>query len=162
MIWVKLVHVAAIAIWSAGLICLPGLYVRRARLADRTARDRLQAVVRFLYVAVVSPAAFLAIGSGTVLIFMRESFEVWFSVKLALIGALVLVHILAGLVVIRFSEQGSTYAVWRSVTETGLTVLIVAAILTVVLAKPEFPNLIPEVMNRPGGLAELLDPINPF
>lgn len=158
MIWVKLVHVAAIAIWSAGLLCLPGLYTRQAHAPD----NRLKAALRFLYVAVVSPAAFVAIGSGAVLVFLRESFEVWFSVKLALVGGLVIGHILAGLALIRLFEQEQAYAPWRSMADTGLAALIVVAILTVVLAKPDFPDLLPEVMNRPGGLAELLEPLNPF
>ncbi|MEO3386902.1 CopD family protein [Mesorhizobium sp. CAU 1741] len=162
MIWLKFLHVAAIAIWSAGLICLPGLYVQRAHVANQDSVHRLQAMVRFLYVAVVSPAAFLSVGSGTALIFVRESFEPWFSLKLALIGGMVVTHILTGLVIIRLFEDGNVYPAWRFIAVTGLTVLIIASVLTVVLAKPDLPNVFPDVMSRPGGLAELLEPINPF
>ena len=83
MIWLKLLHLAAIAVWSAGLICLPALYVQRAHVADKDSKHRLQAMVRFLYVAILSPAAFVAVGSGTALIFVRQSFEPWFTLKLA-------------------------------------------------------------------------------
>lgn len=162
MIWLKVVHLAAIAIWSGGLICLPGLYVQRAHVPDRQSLHRLQAMVRFLYVAVMSPAAFVAIGSGIALIFLRQTFENWFSLKLALVGVMVMIHILTGLVVIRLFDKGQVYPVWRFVAVTVFTVAVVSAILTVVLAKPDVPNLLPRAMSEPGALGRLLEPFNPF
>jgi len=162
MIWLKVVHLAAIAIWSGGLICLPGLYVQRAHVPDRQSLHRLQAMVRFLYVALMSPAAFVAIGSGTGLIFLRQTFENWFSLKLALVGVMVMIHILTGLVVIRLFDKGQVYPVWRFVAVTVVTVAVVSAILTVVLAKPDVPNLLPRAMSEPGALGQILEPLNPF
>src|SRR5690606_32129029 len=107
MIWLKTLHLAAIAIWSAGLLGLPGLFVGRTHVPDEQSKHRLQAAVRFLYVGIVSPAAFVAVGSGTALIFLRQSFEPWFTLKLALVGALVTIHILTGLVIIRLFEAGN-------------------------------------------------------
>ena len=134
MVWVKLLHIATIAIWSAGLVCLPALYVRRAHVSNQTSLHRLQAMVRFLYVVVISPAAFLAVGSGTALIFMRDTFETWFSLKLGFVGMMVALHILTGLVIIRLFEEGNVYPVWRFVAVTVGTVLVVTIILSVVLA----------------------------
>ncbi len=162
MIWLKVVHLAAIAIWSGGLICLPGLYVQRAHVPNRESLHRLQAMVRFLYVAVMSPAAFVAIGSGTALIFLRQTFENWFSLKLALVGVMVIIHILTGLVIIRLFDKGQVYPVWRFVAVTLVTVAVVGAILAVVLAKPDVPNLLPRAMSEPGALGRLLEPLNPF
>ena len=162
MIWLKTLHLAAIAIWSAGLVCLPGLYVQRARVGSRESRHRLQAMVRFLYVAVASPAAFVAIASGTALIFVRQTFEPWFSLKLALVGVMVTVHILTGLVVVRLFEAGGVYPVWRFVAVTALTLLVVMAILAVVLAKPDVPEMLPAAMSEPGALGRIADGLNPF
>lgn len=162
MIWLKLLHFAAIAIWSAGLICLPGLYVQRAHVPDEPSKHRLQALVRFFYVVIISPAAFIAVGSGTALIFVREPFEAWFSLKLAFVGALVMIHIFTGLVIIRLFDDGRTYPVWRFAAATTLTVAVVGIILVVVLAKPDLPNLTPEVLNQPGGLKRLAASLNPF
>lgn len=162
MIWVKTLHIAAIAIWSAGLICLPGLYVQRAHVPDQPSLHRLQGMVRFMYVAMVSPAAFVAVGSGTALIFLQESFEPWFSVKLVFVGAMVTLHILTGLVIIRLFEEGNVYPVWRFVAVTVLTLLTVGAILVVVLAKPGIPNLLPEAMSEPGALRRIVEGLNPF
>lgn len=162
MIWLKFLHVAAIAVWSAGILCLPGLYLRRATVRMGDDLHRLQAMVRFLYVAVVSPAAFIAVASGTALIFLRETFEPWFSLKLVLVGLLVLAHIVTGLVIIRLFEKGNVYPVWRFVTVTVATLGIVSAILVVVLAKPVLPDLVPAVMREPGGLSGLVSNLNPF
>lgn len=162
MIWLKLLHLAAIALWSAGLICLPGLYLQRAHVPNRASKHRLQAMVRFLYVAILSPAAFVAVGSGIVLIFVRQSFAPWFTLKLALVGALVTIHILTGIVIIRLFEAGNLYPVWRFVAVTAVTVLVVAAILIVVLAKPDLPALFPAEMAEPGALKRLLGGLNPF
>lgn len=162
MIWLKILHLAAIAVWSAALVCLPGLCVRRGRLPGREARHRLQAMVRFLYVAVASPSAFVAIASGTALIFLRQPFEPWFSLKLALVGALATIHVVTGLVVIRLFQAGNAYPAWRFAATTGLTLAVVTAILVVVLAKPDLPDLVPAAMTEPGALKRLVDALNPF
>ena len=162
MIWLKLLHFAAIAIWSAGLISLPSLYVRRAQVPDDESRHRLQALVRFFYVVIISPAAFVAVASGTALIFLRAAFEPWFSLKLLLVGAMVLLHVLTCLIIIRLFEVGKTYPLWRSAAATTLNSAIVGSILLVVLAKPDLPNLMPEILNEPGGLKRLAADLNPF
>ena len=96
------------------------------------------------------------------LIFLRETFEAWFTAKLAFVGALVTIHILTGLVIIRLFEAGNVYPVWRFAAVTATTVLVVAAILFIVLAKPDLPDLLPDAMSEPGALRRLVEPLNPF
>ena len=48
-----------------------------------------------------SPAAFVAIGSGTALIFLQSTFREWFTLKMVLVGAMVMLHVVAGLVAVR-------------------------------------------------------------
>lgn len=162
MLWIKLIHLATIAVWAAGLVSLPGLYVQRAHVPGKDSLHRLQAMVRFIYVAVISPAAFVAVGSGTALIFLREAFEPWFSLKLVLVGIMVTIHILTGLVIVRLFEEGNIYPVWRFVGVTAITVVVVTAILAVVLAKPAIPDILPDAMSEPGALRRLLEGLNPF
>ncbi|GHD15075.1 CopD family protein [Tianweitania populi] len=162
MVWLKFLHITAIAIWSAGLICLPGLYMRRALVPNQAALHELQALVRYLYVVILSPAAFIAIGSGTVLIFLRETFEAWFSLKLAFVGVMVLIHALTGMVIIRLFDKGYIYPPWRFVATTATTVLTVTLVLFVVLAKPIVPDLLPDVLREPGGLSRLLGDLIPY
>ncbi|CAH1692147.1 Protoporphyrinogen IX oxidase [Hyphomicrobiales bacterium] len=162
MIWLKMLHLATIAIWSAGLVSLPGLYVQRAHVPDDETKHRLQALVRFLYVGIISPAAFVAVGSGTALIFIRQSFEPWFSLKLGFVGALVMIHILTGLVLIRLFEAGNVYPVWRFVAVTLVTLMAIGAILIIVLAKPDVPDFLPDTVMEPGALRRIAEDLNPF
>lgn len=152
----KFVHVIAIAGWSAGLICLPFLYLQRRRLKG-DALHRLHNFTRFFYVSLVSPAAFVAVGSGTALIFNQGTFEPWFSVKLGLVGAMVIIHVTSGAVILRLFEPGKAYPAWRFAAVSSLTTLVIGLILVVVLGKPEWttPGLI-ETMFAPGALGALL------
>lgn len=162
MIWLKFVHLAAISIWCAGLICLPGLYAQRHKV-EGDALYRLQGLVRFAYVALISPAAFIAIGSGVGLIFLQQSFVEWFSLKLAFVGVLVVIHILTGLVIIRLFEEGEIYPAWRFVAVTVVTTIVVFLILAVVLAKPPLDfDWVPAEWTRPGALRDIVGGLIPW
>ncbi|ABS62185.1 conserved hypothetical protein [Parvibaculum lavamentivorans DS-1] len=164
IVWLKIIHISTVAVWMAGLVSLPGLYVQRAHVVDKDALYRLQRMVRFVYVAMISPAAFLAVGSGIGLIFAREVFTPWMAAKLALVGALVVAHTLAGLVIIRLFGEGEVYPVWRFLVATGLVMALMAGVLFLVLAKPDFDfaALLPESMSEPGALKRILEPLNPW
>ena len=84
--FLKFVHLGAIALWSGGLIALPFLFWQRRALEPGLDLDRLHRVTRFVYVELTSPAAFVAIGSGTALIFLQATFAEWFSLKMVLVG----------------------------------------------------------------------------
>ncbi len=159
----KFLHIAAIAIWCAGLICLPGLYAQRAHAKEDERLYRLQGFVRFAYIGIISPAAFVSVASGTALVFVAEIFDVWFMVKLAFVGALVVIHVLTGLVIIRLFNDGEVYPAWRFVGVTIITVLVVIAILVIVLAKPRIVvDFLPDLFFTPGALGEALSGLNPW
>lgn len=163
IVWLKFLHVSAISIWCAGLVSLPGLYVQRAHIVERDAVDRLQNLVRFAYVVLVSPAAFIAIATGIGLIFLRETFEPWFSLKLAFVGVLVFIHAMTGLVIIRLFDDGEIYPVWRFVATTIATAVVVAVILALVLGKPAFPpDILPRALSEPGGLRRIFEGFIPW
>jgi protoporphyrinogen IX oxidase len=162
--WLKLLHISAIAVWMAGLISLPGLYVQRTHVADRDQLYRLQRMVRFAYLRLLSPAAFVAIATGTLLIFLRPVFETWLTAKLALVAGLAFMHALTGLIIIRLFKEGQIYPVWRFIAATALTVLLMLGVLYLVLAKPplHFDALVPRAMHEPGALKRLVQDISPW
>lgn len=162
MVWLKVLHIMAISLWSAGLICMPGLYLQRAHVSGEPSLHRLQALVRFLYVSVMSPAAFVGIASGTALIFLRETWAPWFSAKLYFVGAMAMLHVFTGLVVIRLFDEGQIYPLWRFIGATIVTLIVVAAILLLVLAKPDLPSLFPDEMGEPGALRRIIGDLIPF
>nr|WP_246665576.1 CopD family protein [Shinella sp. AETb1-6] len=141
---------------------MPGLYVQRAHAKDEDALLRLQRLVRFAYIGIISPAAFVAVLTGTMLIFLRQTFEPWFSVKLALVGLLAILHVLTGLVVIRLFREGEIYPTWRFITATILSGGVVIAIFFIVLAKPAMDLALFDVLSEPGGLKRLYDEFNPL
>jgi len=160
--WFKFIHVASIALWSAGLIALPFLYLQRKGLED-DALHRLHAFARFLYVNIVSASAFIAIGSGTVLIFLMGTYEAWFSAKLLAVSVMTGIHIFSGLMILKLFEPGRSYPFWRFSMVMPLTLLTISTILILVLGKPrlEWPEFFAELF-VPGRLGELLAPFNPW
>ncbi len=134
--WFKFIHVGAIAFWSAGLIALPFLYSQR-RALEGDALYRLHAFTRSLYINIVSPAAFVAIGSGTVLILMQGTYENWFSAKLVGVAVMTGIHIFSGLMILRVFEPGNRYSLGRAAVVVTLTSTVVSAILVLVLGKPD-------------------------
>jgi putative membrane protein len=132
---IKFIHVGAIALWSGGLLALPFLYRQRGALADGPLHN-LHAFTRALYVSWVSPAAFVAIGSGTMLIFIEATYELWFSGKLVIVSVLAGIHIFSGLQILRVFEPDGRYPVWRLALVLPATLLTVVSILFVVLGKP--------------------------
>lgn len=156
----KIIHVAGISLWAAGLVALPSLYLQRKALeGDRL--DQLHAFVRALYVRLLSPAAFVAVASGTVLIFLQGTFEAWFSLKLLLVGLLVAIHIGSGLLILRLFEVNGTFAPWRAPVSTLLSLSVISGILFLVLAEPQIGSFGQEWF-RPGALGEALGPLVPF
>lgn len=166
MIWLKSLHVIAICVWASGLLCLPGLYRQRAFAGTHDALRRLHLVARFIYVAVISPAAFIAIATGAALIFVRHTFEPWLLLKLVAVGAMVVVHVVTGLVIVRHFEEGGAYPAWRFATVSILTLLVIVAILFAVLAKPDVPEIFPPDLFEPGALGRrfggMVNDLNPF
>jgi uncharacterized membrane protein len=158
----KVVHIAAISIWAAGLVSLPGLYVQRVHMGDRESLYRLQKIVRFAYVTIISPAAFIAVGSGIALIFGQQAYAPWFSLKLMFVAILVILHVLTGLVIIRLFREGEIYPVWRFLLVTVITCCTVTAIIVVVLAKPNIDMSLPASVTQPGGLRTLLQDLSPW
>ena len=158
VVWLKSVHIAALVVWCAGLLVLPLLYAQREAAGSGPSLHRLHAFTRFAYVVVISPAAFLAIGSGTALVLAREVFTVWFALKLLTVGALVGLHVRAGFVVLEVFNPGGHYGLVRSAVAVSVTAGVVGTILWLVLAKPLVPlDWLPEVLSEPGGLRPLVE-----
>jgi protoporphyrinogen IX oxidase len=155
--FLKFVHIAAIAVWSGGLIVLPYLFWQRQPLALGPELDRLHRVTRFVYVGLTSPAAFVAIGSGTALIFLQSTFREWFTLKMVLVGGMVMLHVVAGLVAVRVFTPEGRFGSRSCVALTGSYAVLIVAILWVVLAKPGIDAAqIAPALFEPGALAPLV------
>jgi uncharacterized membrane protein len=122
----------------------------------------LHRFTRVVFINVTSPAAFVTVIAGTALIFLREVFTVWMALKLVAVGALVIVHLRMGHVILSLYDPGGNYARWRQVATTITTLSAITAILFLVLAKPVIDRNVAPGWMRPGGLQSLLETISPI
>ena len=156
-ILLKFIHLGAIAIWSGGLIVLPYLFWQRRTLTAGSELDRLYRITRLVYVELTSPAAFIAIASGTALIFLQATFVEWFSVKMVLVGIMVMLHVVAGLVLLQLFLPDGHFSRLSWIALTIAYVVVIVAIIWIVLAKPHLDStLFAPHLFEPGGLARWL------
>jgi uncharacterized membrane protein len=156
--WVKALHITGLLVWCAGLLYFPGLLASHARLAEGEDFVRIRRASRFAHNAVVSPAAVIAIGAGTALLFLSPGvLQGWMFLKLACVGVLAMAHVYYGHVLGSLAARGVPpprrllWAAWCAVLASIL------AILGLVLAKPVVEATLPAWMLEPGGLQSWLD-----
>lgn len=155
--FLKFIHVATIAVWSGGLLVLPYLFLQRRHLAAGSELDRLHRITRFVYVVMTSPAAVVAIGSGTALIFLQGTFREWFTLKMLFVGVMVMLHVVAGLVTTRVFAPEGRFGLRSCVALTGVYLVLIVAIIWIVLAKPTIDSTqVAADLFRPGALEKLL------
>ena len=153
----KFIHLGTIAIWSGGLIVLPFLFWQRRAIEVGPELDRLHRLTRFVYVGMTSPAAFVAIGSGTALIFLQATFLEWFSLKMVLVGIMVMLHVVAGLTLMHLFEPAGRFSRFSYVALTVAYLVLITAIIGVVLGKPHIDsNQFAQNLFAPGGLRQFL------
>jgi uncharacterized membrane protein len=154
----KFIHLATIALWSGGLLALPFLFWQRHKLAAGAELDRLHRITRLVYVEVTSPAAFIAIASGTGLIFLQATFAEWFSIKMVLVGLMSMLHVVAGLLIHKLFLPSGRFGPASFVSLSASYMVLIVAIIWVVLAKPDIDsNQFARQLFEPGGLGRLWD-----
>lgn len=136
ILFLKLVHVATLLIWCAGLLGLPALIAGHQDGHDQQSFSELRRFVRMLYVRILTPAAVIAVASGTALIFARDVFTGWMVLKLALVALMVALHAFEGQLLLESATgELKTPASTDHALVFGNSALILA-ILLIVLAKP--------------------------
>jgi uncharacterized membrane protein len=141
MPWLKLLHIAAVIVWCGALLYLPALVAaavgsRSTGTAPAGGGTRL---LRAFYTGVATPAALVAITTGTWLFATRGPLAPWLMTKLALVCLLVLGHGVGGLLVLRTErgEYAGLVVAGRVVSAT--TLLWLVGIAGLVLRKPGWP-----------------------
>ena len=153
----KGLHIGALAIWCAGLIALPivlQIYGRREEIRTQAGFSEFRLLVHALYTRIVTPAAVLAITLGTILIFVVELTTDWLMLKLVAVAGMVLVHAWLGHLSVQASEGRGSFMMPSPLLALPLALLFMAAVLYLVLAKPDLQPLIdalPEALRQPQG-----------
>ncbi len=133
---VKLLHIAALSIWCAGLVGLPLVLAKHDPDDVQEDFSRLRVLTHRAYIGIVTPAAVIAIAMGTALIFLRGVFVPWMFAKLVLVGLLVLLHAWIGHVTLSVGEGKGSYAPPRAWPLLAISITAMLAILVLVLGKP--------------------------
>lgn len=79
------------------MLYLPGLFARHPATDKGTDHfERLRHQTRLVYVGLMSPAAVIAVVSGTVLVFLAAALGGWMIMKLIAVSLLVMLHTYLG------------------------------------------------------------------
>ena len=107
LIWFLVLHITTLLFWCAALLYLPILIagIHSERIAIREPENRYGSVARFLFTTIATPAALLAIMSGTVVFLLNRTTEVWLIAKLTLVTGLAVAHTLAGLLLLHTQDR---------------------------------------------------------
>jgi putative membrane protein len=137
--WLKLLHMGFVIVWCGALLYLPALIAAAAAPAPPSSRDvhpQWSSLPRRVFVGLATPAALLAIVSGTLIFVSQGLLAPWLMFKLAGVGLLVLGHGACGVLVLR-TERGQRGGV-RFACHIVLisTVLCLLGIAWLVLRKP--------------------------
>ncbi|MFE3837378.1 CopD family protein [Pseudogemmobacter sonorensis] len=142
---VTFLHIAALLVWCAALVLLPFLLRLHGRATDgpvsQSAFTRMRLLSHAGYTLVATPAAVIAVAAGTGLIFLDQVFEPWLLLKLAFVSGMVLVHAWLGHLVLLSGEKGPDWAMPPPVIALLLALPLMAAVLWLVLAKPQLSAL---------------------
>ncbi len=157
--WVKLLHVTSIAFWAGGLICILFLHPSINRSAPEA---RIRDVMHFSLSTLIAPAAYIAIGSGAWLIFLRSTFVPWFTFKLVFVGLLIVAHMLIARSITNLFGDRSPNSVGFLVGVMGVTGVAVVGVLVFVLAKPEIDMREYAAIYQPGALRDFAMQYWPF
>lgn len=164
----KALHIVTLGIWVGGLLLFPALLAQRRGQTPGPALHRMHRRARFLYTAVLSPAAIAAIASGTSLIFLREVYVPWFGAKLVLVAGLAMIHVFTARRIVELFQEDGDPPRRIGVAAFATTALLATGTLVLVLGKPQLlpaPEPGREGLFTPGGLGArlgwLLPPLAP-
>lgn len=157
MVWVKGLHIISIVFWSASLIYLPILMAGHSPRLSNPEYLRLHGMVRNLYTWVASPAALLAIVSGTILIPLLNVTAPWFAAKLLFVAALAIIHARCGMILAKQSHSAERANGLVRAMRIAWPIVLFPCVLWLVLAKPRIayqppmpPVLLPDSLPNLG------------
>lgn len=133
-----LLHIAALVTWCASLLYLPaliaGIHTEQIEIVEP--QHKYGSVARFVFTHIATPAALIAIFSGTGVFLFNRTVEVWLIAKLTLVTGLVIAHGFAGLLLLHTQDPSTKPVRGWCWLLSGVSAALMLAIVWVVLAKP--------------------------
>lgn len=136
MLWLLLLHISAVVCWCGSLLYLFALTAGVSSQPTRDEQQRHLALLLKVFSRLTTPAALIAIITGTALFMTASITSHWLILKLTLVTMLVLCHAIGGWIILS-AEKKSDRDLTLPCILTGLTVvMLIPAIVWVVLTKP--------------------------
>lgn len=152
----KFLHIAALLVWCAALLALPfQLRLHRAATTSRQVQTdftRMRLLSHTTYTLVATPAAVIAISTGTGLLFLERVMVPWFLAKLFLVAGMALTHAWLGHLLLQSGERGPGWRMPQPMIAPAIAVPLMAGVLWLVLAKPPLywlEEMIPDWASAP-------------
>lgn len=136
MAWLKALHIVTLLVWCAGLFYLPGLFAALRHARGKRDVQQLHMMTRMVFIVIVSPAALLAIVSGTVLVAVTGVSGEWLAWKLTAVALMVFFHLYCGQLVEALDEQPRLGPVRLRLALLVVPAVLVPLVLWLVMAKP--------------------------
>ncbi len=139
MLWIKAFHLIAVICWFAGLFYLPRLFVYHSECKDNAGHERFVVMERKLYRGIMWPSMIATIALGAWLMLSGWDFwktQTWLHVKLALVVALVIYHLMCGVYRQQLAQQRCTHGNLFFRIFNELPVFALIAIIILVVVKP--------------------------
>jgi uncharacterized membrane protein len=135
MPWLKLLHICAVITWCGALLYLP-VALSTVASGKQAAFECPGRIFRGIFTWVATPAALVAIASGTAIFITRGPLAPWLIAKLTTVSLLVLCHGACGMLILRVERQPESN-IRGLCTAVGLAVVVwLMAIAWLVLRKP--------------------------
>lgn len=138
MFWFLVLHIMALVIWCASLLYLPALIagIHTEQIEIIEPYNKYGSVARFVFTHIATPAALVAIISGTLVFLLNRTVEVWLIAKLTLVTGLAVGHTLTGLLLLHTQDRSTKPIRGWCWLLSGVLCALMIAIIWVVLAKP--------------------------
>lgn len=148
----KVLHIATLVVWCSGLFALPLMLARHDSIQAQVDYARIRNATHYGYTFVVTPAAVIAIASGTALIFLRGVYVPWMFAKLVFVALLVGFHVWVGYILVAVAETTGRHRAPAPGLQLALLLVPIVTILSLVLAKPELGEIpLPDWLESPRG-----------
>lgn len=106
MLALKLLHISAVIVWCGSLLYVPFAVagIGNGEAGDGGALTR-RSLLRKLFTHLATPAALLAVASGSAVFLFYGPLDLWLMAKLVLVAFLVLCHGACGMLILRSERQ---------------------------------------------------------
>lgn len=129
-------HIVGLVAWCAALLYLPALIVAGPALRGALCWRADMPPARAVFTMAATPAALLAIVTGSLLVLLERTFGVWLVFKLTAVAGMVAAHVFLGLLILRQEDNPHAVLVRPCITVALASVALIATVLWLVLAKP--------------------------